>query len=180
MKLRKKTWSVEIGGGAVVLSLLALVLMAAFGCSEKPEEIRAEIEQLNTRRTDLELAVEREEKNLAKYAAQVDGLRKRTKSLSDEVALLEAKKDGRKITYYIRVELRQKHSAFSKDYFEKAIKDAMNKVQFEIPVDEDFYHKLRVGDKLLDKFRDGSAFIEGSYGSWLITVKEKHTRVSPR
>ena len=53
------------------------------------------------------------------------------------------------------------------------LKDAMNKLEFEIPVDKDFYDRVRVGDKITDSFRMGSLIMKGSFGKWNVKVVGK-------
>lgn len=72
--------------------------------------------------------------------------------------------------YVIRVELRQQHTILNLD---KMIKDEMNKIEFDIPVDKRYYDSLNVGDEIVDEFRMGSVLIDGSFGSWKCTVVEK-------
>jgi hypothetical protein len=76
------------------------------------------------------------------------------------------------IRYLLKLELRQSH--FSLD-LGKHLKDSMNKAKFEIPVDKEFYNSCMVGDLLLDKFREGSFWTEGSIGNWKIKVIGKRT-----
>ena len=52
----------------------------------------------------------------------------------------------------------------------------MNAIEFEIPVDKDFYNSINVGDEIVDNFRAGSFIINGSFGSWNMKVKGKEIR----
>ncbi len=72
--------------------------------------------------------------------------------------------------YVVEFELRQSH--FSLD-IGKHLKDAMNKITFQLPVDKEFFDSISIGDMVLDKFRAGSAILYGSFGSWKMTVKNK-------
>lgn len=53
------------------------------------------------------------------------------------------------------------------------LKDAMNKCTFTIPVDREFYNSVNIGQRLTDKFRSGSFFVEGRFGSWVVKVVGK-------
>ncbi|WP_053984257.1 hypothetical protein [Niameybacter massiliensis] len=72
--------------------------------------------------------------------------------------------------YIVVIEVKQSHLSFD---LSKHVKDAMNKVEIAIPVDEQFYDDVRKGDKLSSDFRMGSLLTSGSVGSWDITVKDK-------
>ena len=68
----------------------------------------------------------------------------------------------------ITVKLSQTH--FTLDLWEHA-KDAMNTVEFKLPVSCSFYDEVKVGDSLLtDKFRGGSLLVNGSIGNWNLDV----------
>ena len=52
----------------------------------------------------------------------------------------------------------------------------MNAVEFELPVDKEFFDSVSEGTELVDKFRFGSFVLYGSFGDWEMTVKEKEVR----
>ena len=58
----------------------------------------------------------------------------------------------------------------------KHIKDAMNAIEIEIPVDKEYYDNVDVGDTINNDFRVGSMVMKGSFGSWDVTVKGKDIR----
>jgi len=64
--------------------------------------------------------------------------------------------------YYI-VEFEIKQSHFTLDISEH-LKDSINKLTFEVPVDKDYYNKVRVGQEITDSFRMGSFVMKGSIG----------------
>lgn len=72
--------------------------------------------------------------------------------------------------YVIEFELKQSHITLD---LSKHLKDAMNKITFQIPVDKEFFDSVSIGDKVVDNFRVGSAILYGSFGSWKMTVKNK-------
>lgn len=76
--------------------------------------------------------------------------------------------------YYI-VEFEIKQSHFSLDISEH-LKDSINKLTFEVPVDKDYYNKVYVGQEINDSFRMGSFIMKGSIGKWKITVKNKYIK----
>lgn len=52
----------------------------------------------------------------------------------------------------------------------------MNAIDFEIPVDKDFYNSVSIGTDIVDEFRTGSFVLKGSFGSWEMSVKGKEIR----
>jgi hypothetical protein len=49
----------------------------------------------------------------------------------------------------------------------------MNAIEFDIPVDKDFYDEVKIGDEILDDFRMGSFIMNGSFGDWKMEVTHK-------
>ena len=75
--------------------------------------------------------------------------------------------------YIIEFKLKQTH--FTLDLGQH-MKDAMNAITFELPVDKTFYDSVKEGDEIVDKFRMGSLIISGSFGNWKMTVNKKMVR----
>ena len=94
-------------------------------------------------------------------------------SLNKELKFLNIYTSGRTPQYILKMKLKQSH--FSLD-IGKHIKDAMNAIEFELPVDKDFYNKVEVGTEIVDDFRTGSFILHGSIGSWKMTVEDKEIR----
>jgi len=170
-----------VSAAGVLLAVIGLSFGIVGMCVEQPADIQREIDELSRQREELQQAEIEDEKALASMKAQLTKLERRRTSVHDqmtklqqEVRILEAQKEGRKVTYLLKLELRQEHITFDLD---KHIKDAMNAVTFSIAVDKDFYDDVSVGDALLEKFRSGSAWVEGSFGNWKITVKGKQRKV---
>ncbi len=55
----------------------------------------------------------------------------------------------------------------------KHISNAINAEEFDIPVDENFYNSIRVGDDVMNEFRVGSAIMYGHLGTWHLRVTGK-------
>ena len=102
--------------------------------------------------------------------------------LKDEIAQLETERDrlneeilNTKIDnglakYVITFNIKQSH--FTLDLGEH-LKDAMNDITIEIPVDKEYYDSVEVGDVIDDSFRMGSFIWKGSFGNWKVTVESK-------
>lgn len=70
----------------------------------------------------------------------------------------------------LTLELSQSHFSLS---IGTHLKDAMNKATFDIPVDREFFDQVKVGDVLTKEFRTGSFILYGSFGDWVVKVKNK-------
>lgn len=57
-------------------------------------------------------------------------------------------------------------------YFDlgKAIKDELNKIELQFPVNKEYYGRLDVGDTLEETFGIRSFLMEGFFGNWEIKV----------
>ena len=75
--------------------------------------------------------------------------------------------------YIVVFEIKQSH--FTLDLSEH-LKDAMNSLTMEIPVDKEFYDSVEIGDVISEEFRTGSLLMKGSFGKWKVTVANKETR----
>jgi chaperonin cofactor prefoldin len=134
------------------------------GCNQRPDELQTQVRVLKQERETL--------------ADEVAYLKTAERELQDHVDYmhehlreLAAKDQGKKMYYVMRLKLHQSH--FSLD-IGKHIKDAMNAVEFSVPVDEEVYRAHEVGNQFLKSFRAGSFWMEGSVGNWKITVVDKH------
>ena len=80
---------------------------------------------------------------------------------------------GKPPKYILKLRLKQAHFSLS---IKKHIKDAVNAIDFEMPVDKEFYDSVSNGTEIIDKFRFGSFVLGGSFGDWEMTVKGKEVR----
>ncbi len=101
---------------------------------------------------------------------ELERLRKENTDLKAQLDLLNAAK---KPKYILKLKLKQASFSLS---VKKHIRNAINAIEFEIPVDKDFYESVSEGTELVDKFRFGSFILYGSFGDWEMTVKGKEIR----
>lgn len=73
------------------------------------------------------------------------------------------------VTFYVK----QSHFTLN---IKEHIKDAMNEVSFDVPVDKEYYDSVSVGDVIKDDFRVGSLIMHGSFGKCKVTVGKKEER----
>lgn len=147
-----------------------LVAMVLITSCESKQDIKEDIDELERQRNYLvqESAHYRSEK--IQYYNEVERLKSEVSDLEKKMSIL---KSGESPKYILKLRLKQ--SRVSLDLFEHA-KDAMNSIEFEIPVDKEFYNQVSVGDEIIDNFRAGSFIINGSFGSWDMKIKGKEIR----
>ena len=122
---------------------------------------------------------------IAMMAIILSGCSKTETVTNEDVAKLEAERDqlneeilNTKIDnglakYVITFNIKQTH--FTLDIGEH-LKDSMNDISIEIPVDKEYYDSVEVGDTIDDSFRMGSFIWKGSFGNWKVTVESKDIR----
>lgn len=135
----------------VVIVIMALVTLA--GC-----------EEIDTSRQELYQQCE-------SLRAEVDALSEQKEMLQNEV--ISIKEETGTAKYVITLCIKQTH--FTLDLKEH-LKDSINEITIEIPVDKDYYDSVSIGDVINDEFRMGSLILHGSYGNWEITVTGKEIR----
>lgn len=101
--------------------------------------------------------------------------------LQDQKATIEAEIDNAKrengtAKYVVTFRIKQSH--FTLDIGEH-LKDSMNEITFEVPVDKEYYDSVTVGSVINDDFRMGSLIMHGSFGNWKVTVgKKKYNKIA--
>jgi hypothetical protein len=149
----------------VFLFAFALMLWLMFGC-ESEKSVQSDLDKLK---------IERET-----VRGEVTSLNGVAEQKNAEIVTLEAKAkelgmlaEGVTPKYILKLHLKQSHFSLS---ITKHIKDAANAIDFELPVDKDFYNSVEVGTPIIDEFRTGSFVLSGSFGDWEMTVKEKYIK----
>lgn len=87
-----------------------------------------------------------------------------------ENEIIDAKVENGTAKYIITFRIKQTH--FTLDIGEH-LKDSMNEITIDIPVDKEYYDSLSVGDIINDEFRMGSLIMHGSFGNWKVVVDNK-------
>jgi hypothetical protein len=105
--------------------------------------------------------------------SEVKRLKKENALLVEQLNALKAGNSSKAPKYILKLRLKQSHFSLS---IKKHIKDAVNAIDFELPVDKEFYDSVSEGTEIIDKFRFGSFVLGGSFGDWEMTVKGKEVR----
>ena len=145
--------------------LFILMLSLVFVSCETKESLTDDISKLRNEKEVLS-------KNVDSLNVEIVELNSNIVSLSEKFKELTIYEE-RTPKYVLKLRLKQSH--FSLD-IGKHIKDAANAIEFEMPVDRDFYNSVDVGTNIVDEFRAGSFLLSGSFGDWEMTVKGKEIR----
>ena len=133
-----------------IITLIVMIAVTLSGCS-KTETVTNE--------------------DVAKLESEIAQLEAERDLLNEEI--LNTKIDNGLAKYVIAFNIKQTH--FTLDIGEH-LKDAMNDISIEIPVDKEYYDSVEVGDTIDDSFRVGSFIWKGSFGNWKVTVESKDVR----
>ena len=133
-----------------IIVLIAMIAITLSGCSKSETVMNEDVAKL--------------ESEIAQLEAERD-------QLNEEI--LNTKIDNGLAKYVITFNIKQTH--FTLDLGEH-LKDAMNDISIEIPVDKEYYDSVEIGDIIDDSFRVGSFIWKGSFGNWKVTVESKDVR----
>ena len=137
----------------IFVVIVACILLCLFGCS-KEEMLNKDIERL--------------EEKVLNLKSEIASLEKEKDAIQVEIVDVKIKNGTAK--YILTINISQRH--FSLDIGDY-LKDAMNDIDIQIPVDREYFESVKIGDTISDEFRVGSFICKGSFGSWNITVKDK-------
>lgn len=136
------------------LCIVAMFCISLVGCASEEEKLNFNIEQLERQKVQLE--------------NEVNALRIEKDALTQEVTDIKVENGTAK--YVLTLSLKQSHISLD---ISKHLKDAMNEITIQIPVDKEYFDSVRVGERIVDDFRVGSLIMSGSFGNWKVTVKNK-------
>lgn len=143
--------------------IVMMMCLGLIGCQPTPEGLKEEIRKLKYER-------DTHQNILSNINSELNSKSGILTSLTNEVNLLKATKEGKPIKYMLTFELGQSH--FTLD-IGTHLKDAANTVQFSMAVDKEFYDSVNVNQDLVNSFREGSLLFKGSFGSWHVVVVDK-------
>lgn len=131
------------------MSLLAIMMVCLVGCGDQAQAdmLKQEISELQAEKQSLEVEIA---------------------ELSNSV--IEEKEENGIAKYVLTLEIKQSH--FSLDISEH-LKDTVNAMEIQIPVDKEYYDSVEVGQSIADEFRMGSLVFKGTFGSFKVIVTDK-------
>jgi hypothetical protein len=106
-------------------------------------------------------------------SSEVKQLKKENALLMEQIKTLKAGSTAKGPKYILKLRLKQANFSLS---IKRHIRNAVNAIDFEMPVDKEFYDSVSVGTEIIDEFRFGSLILGGSFGDWEMTVKGKEVR----
>ena len=92
------------------------------------------------------------------------------KQIHDLQIQKSAYETGREIKYIVKFRIKQ--STFTLDIGEH-IKNGMNAIELELPVNKSFYDKMSVGTEISNSFKMGSLLFNGDFSNLHMTVTGK-------
>lgn len=131
----------------LVAALVVGVCFGIYGCANEQEMTQKEYQALQE---------------------QVKELKEEKEKLAEET--IEIKEEKGIAKYVLTFNISQTH--FSLDISEH-LKDSMNDIDLQIPVDKEYYDSVEIGDVITNDFRMGSLIFKGSFGDWKVKVSDK-------
>lgn len=113
------------------------------------------------------------EKDIRSLATQQNRLLNENSTLENRISTNKFKIDAYYKVYIIKIKVHQ--STFTLDLGEH-IKNSMNDVEFEIPVDKDYYDNCSIGSDISKSFKGGSLVFNGDFSELHITCVGKRIR----
>lgn len=142
----------------IIVFIMALcICISLVGCATEEEVLNSNIVELETKVSELE--------------SEVSNLEAERNALANEVTNIKIKNGT--VKYVVTFNIKQSH--FTLDIGQH-LKDAMNDISIQIPVDKEYYDSVEIGDTIADDFRMGSLIFKGSFGNWNITVEDKRVQ----
>lgn len=139
----------------IIIFMMVLTICASLiGCTSKEESLNNNIAELEAKIVELQ--------------TEVSTLETERDSLKNDITDIKIENGTAK--YIVTFNIKQSHFTLDIGQY---IKDEMNDISIQIPVDKEYYDSVEVGDTIADDFRMGSLIMYGSFGNWNITVEDK-------
>lgn len=138
----------------IVFCLFLLFSFIFTGCSDENDSLVLQKDKLIS--------------DIAMLESEISNLEAEKELVKSEIVDVKEKNGTAK--YVITFEIKQTHISLS---IGKHLKDELNKIKVDIPVDKEYYESFSVGDVISNDFRMGSFVMRGSFGNWKITVADK-------
>ncbi|MEE1303387.1 MAG: hypothetical protein UHD64_11435 [Bacteroidales bacterium] len=139
----------------IIMLVVAFCICISFaGCATEEEMLNSNIVELEARVSELQ--------------SEISDLETEKDKIANEI--VDIKIENGTAKYIITFNIKQSH--FTLD-LSQHLKDEMNDISIQIPVDKEYYDSVKVGDTIADDFRIGSLIMCGSFGNWDVTVEDK-------
>ena len=144
-----------------VIWVSMMVFYVFSSCQPSKAEIKESIDVLNSQKNELIQEVDKVIPEINSLNAELFAKRGEVAALEKKLEELHIYESGKTPKYILKLHLKQTHFSLS---ISKHIKDAMNAIDFEMPVDKEFYESVSVGTDIVNNFRIGSCILYGSFG----------------
>lgn len=138
----------------IMFVMVLCFCVSLIGCATKEEVLSDNIAELELRVSELK--------------SEISNLETERNTLANEITDIKIENGTAK--YIVTFNIKQSH--FTLDIGQH-LKDEMNDISIQVPVDKEYYDSIKVGDTIADDFRMGSFIFKGSFGSWDVTVEDK-------
>ncbi len=129
--------------------LVSVLLFSLTGCGEQAQAdlLKQEISELQAQKSDLQNEV-----------------------FKLEDMTIEKKEENGTAKYVLTLEIKQSHFTL---HISEHLKDSMNAIEIQIPVDKEYYDSVEVGQNIADEFRMGSFVFKGTFGNFKVSIIKK-------
>lgn len=106
---------------------------------------------------------------------QISELKDQKLELGNEIIALEKiisekKEESGTAKYILTLKIKQSHITLD---ISERLKDYMNVIEIQIPVDKEYYDSVEVGQNIADEFRMESLIFKGTFGNFEASVIDK-------
>lgn len=144
----------------ILFVLVAILAFASCDNLETQQQLHKECAQLRREKASLQYQINSSYSNLNAIRNEVNELNRQKSALQS----------GREIKYIVKFQIKQ--GTFTLDIFEH-VKNEMNSIEIEIPVNKAFYDRLSVGQDITDSFKWGSLVFNGDFSTLHMRVISK-------
>jgi len=141
-----------------IISLIFIV--SACYTSEDQKQLQSECRALTAKKEYLQ-------RDVNHYSEKIATLQSQINDLNTEKRIINS---GREPKYIVKFRIKQ--GTFTLDIFEH-IKNEVNAIDIEVPVDKEFYNRLSVGQDITNAFKYGSLIFNGDFSTLHMRVTGK-------
>lgn len=143
----------------LVFAMFAVIFTACYTDNDK-NRLQLECKALAQQKENLQSTVSRLNNSKTSLLKQIHDLQIQK----------SAYETGREIKYIVKFRIKQ--STFTLDIGEH-IKNGMNAIELELPVNKSFYDKVSIGTEISNSFKMGSLLFNGDFSNLHMTVTGK-------
>ena len=132
---------------SAILVVVLLFSLTSCGEQEQVDFLNQQIAELQTQKSSLEVEI-----------------------TDLENMVVQKKEENGTAKYILTLEIKQTHFTLK---ISEHLKDAMNAIEIQIPVDKEYYDSVEVGQNIADEFRMGSFVFRGTFGNFKVSVIKK-------